>query len=42
MEVGLRGKVEEPEPHKCEIGPALAAESEKREENEDACTDANR
>jgi hypothetical protein len=41
VEVGLRGKVREPEQHESEVGPALAAESEKREEGEDARTDAN-
>jgi hypothetical protein len=41
MEVGLRGKVEEAEHHKCGIGPALAAQDEKSEESEDARTDAN-
>jgi hypothetical protein len=39
--VGLRGKVREPEQHESEVGPALAAESEKREKGEDARTDAN-
>jgi len=41
VEVGLRGKVEEPEHHECGIGPALAAQGEKNEESEDARTDAN-
>jgi hypothetical protein len=41
MEVGLRGKVEEPEHHECGVGPALAAQGDQSEENEDARTDAN-
>jgi len=41
MEVGLRGKIEEPEHDECGVGPALAAQGEKREESEDARTDAN-
>jgi len=41
VEVGLRGKVEEPEHHECGVGPALAAQGDKGEKNEDACTDAN-
>jgi hypothetical protein len=41
MEVGLRGKVEEPEHHECGVGPALAAQGEKSEESEDTRTDAN-
>jgi len=41
MEVGLRGKVEEPEDHECGVGPALAAQGDKSEEREDARTDAN-
>jgi hypothetical protein len=40
MEVCLRGEVREPEQHDSEVRPALAAESEKREEGEDARTDA--
>src|SRR6267378_2119946 len=40
-EVGLRGKIEEPEHHEYEVGPALAAQGDKSEENEDARTDAN-
>jgi len=40
-EVGLRGKIEEPEHHECEVGPALAAQGDKSEESEDARTDAN-
>ena len=27
-EVGLRGKIEEPEQHECEVGPALAAQGD--------------
>src|SRR5206468_7401351 len=41
MEVGLRGKVEEPEDHECGVSPALAAQGDKSEEREDARTDAN-
>jgi len=41
VEVGLRGKVEEPEHHKSGVGPALAAQGDKSEESEDAHTDAN-
>jgi len=41
VEVGLRGKIEEPEHHECEVGPAFAAQGNKSEENEDARTDAN-
>jgi hypothetical protein len=40
-EMGLRGKIEEPEHHECEVGPALAAQGNKSEESEDARTDAN-
>jgi hypothetical protein len=40
-EVGLRGKIEEPEHDECEVGPALAAQGDKSEESEDARTDAN-
>ncbi len=40
-EVGLRGKIEEPEYHECEVGPARAAQDDKSEESEDARTDAN-
>src|SRR2546426_9261789 len=40
-EVGLRGKIEEPEHHECKVGPALAAQGDKSEESEDARTDAN-
>jgi len=39
--VGLLGKIEEPEHHECEVGPALAAQGDKSEESEDAYTDAN-
>ncbi len=42
VEVGLRGKIEEPEHYECGVGPALAAQGEKGEECEDARTDANR
>jgi len=41
VEVGLRGKVEEPEHHECGVGPALAAQGDKGEKGEDARTDAN-
>jgi hypothetical protein len=37
----LRGKIEEPEHHECEVGPALAAQGNKSEESEDARTNAN-
>jgi hypothetical protein len=40
-EVGLHGKIEEPEHDECEVGPALAAQGDKSEESEDARTDAN-
>ena len=40
-EVGLRGKIEEPEHDEYEVGPALAAQGDKSEESEDARTDAN-
>jgi len=40
-EVGLRGKIEEPEHHECEVGPAPAAQGDKGEESEDARTDSN-
>ena len=40
-EVSLRGKIEEPEQHECQVGPALAAQGDKGEEGEDARTDAN-
>jgi len=40
-EVGLRGKIEEPEHDEYEVGPALAAQGDKSEESEDAGTDAN-
>jgi len=40
-EVGLRGKIEEPEQHEGQVGPALAAKGDKGEEGEDAHTDAN-
>src|SRR3989441_5390919 len=40
-EVGLRGEIEEPEHHECEVGPALAAQGDKGEESEDARTHAN-
>ncbi len=38
-EMGLRGKIEEPEQHEREVGPALAAQGDKGEEGEDARTD---
>jgi len=41
VEVGLRGKVEEPEHHECKVGPALAAQGDKGEEGEDARTHTN-
>jgi hypothetical protein len=40
-EVGLRGKIEEPEHDESEVGPALAAQGEESEEREDARADAN-
>jgi len=40
-EVGLLGKIEEPEHHECKVSPALAAQGDKSEESEDARTDAN-
>jgi len=38
-EVGLRRKIEEPDQHECEVGPALAAQGDKGEEGEDARTE---
>jgi hypothetical protein len=40
-EMGLRGKIGEPEHDECEVGPALAAQGDKSEECEDARTDPN-
>jgi len=40
-EMGLRGKVEQTERHERQIGPALAAQGDKGEEDENARTDAN-
>jgi hypothetical protein len=40
-EVGLLGKIKEPEHDEREVGPALAAQGDKSEESEDARTDAN-